>query len=234
MEKVKWTFWAAQYTNTYLQWLLWSWHEINVNRHPVLCLACSRPSTDVTRSSWGSEKRRQVICLVNCKALCKHIGSSFPSSSSYRVVVRHRCLPLCFRQEACASEGGSDHPKIRSSEAWLGVLDPPVSHLSCLLSISLPASFFPCPCNNLSQGHPDCTTSFTGSHLSVTNLGSSPIPPADQMQLFCPCLWKDSSLIIDTLSLAAQAPIPAPSVGSRQRAGSPSLSQMRPEAQRSL
>lgn len=185
-------------------------------------------------SSWGSEKRRQVIWLVNYKAVCKHIGSSFPSSNSYRAVVRHCCLPLCFRQRAWASEGVSDHPKTRSSEAWLGVLDSPISHLSCLLGISLPASFFPCPCNNLSQGRPDCTTSFTGSHLSVTNLGSSPIPPADQMQLFCPCLWKDSSLTTDTLSLAAQTPILAPSVGSRQRAGSWSLLQMRPEAQRSL
>ena len=149
-------------------------------------------------------------------------------------MVRHHCLPLCFRQGAWASEGGSDHPKTRSSEAWLVVLDPPVSHLSCLLGISLPASFFPRPCNNLSQCHPDCTTSFTGSHLSVTNLGSSPIPPADQMQQFCPCLWKDNSLTIDTLFLAAQTPIPAPSLGSRQRAESPSLLQMRPEAQKSV
>lgn len=102
-----------------------------------------------------------------------------------------------------------------------GISTPRCSHLSCLLgiltsSLLLPRTVLAVTSRGALLLVP---TSLPAAICQLRNLAAA-CSPADQRQLFCPYLWKDSSLTINTSSLGAQTPVLTRSVGSRQRVGS--------------
>ena len=165
-----------------------AWDECKQTPSPVLGTQQTLSRCPSFLVGIWEDEADNLLCTVRHYAN-KH-GVYFPHSHSSSAGIGHDCLHLCFRQGDSFRERKwlPRAQQLRRGTAGVYRLLAPVSLAHSWHSHLQPLSL---PALSLQQPLPGPSWLYQPlyfNHLSVTELGSRPVPPADQMQLFCPCL----------------------------------------------